>query len=370
MNHDEFDGLARALFEESDDALFLLDPDNGQILDVNAAAQRLTGLPLRSVIDTPVTDLYRLNAGRWAITFPMPARTVRLPYAEWGGLIRTFQGARVPADLTFTRLNTKPRPLAQVRVAPVGRGASEAPHMRSTSRLSPLVAAIPDCLWSAEVSERGEGRFHFLSPVVEQISGRTADAIGKSLSAWRDLIHPDDRPMWDESLARRRVGKSSQDEYRIVWPDGAVRWVRDDARATRTSTGRSVRLYGVFADITAWRQAETDLRRLAELVKSADDAIISESGDGRIVDWNRGAERLYGYTKEEMRAEPVLRLFAPEGAAVYTEAVRRLKAGEPTGVCATTQIRKGGERIAVSMRISPIGDDVDGISIVARDLNG
>src|SRR5947208_964157 len=108
MNHDDFEGLARALFEESGDALMLLDPDTGHVLDANAAAQRLSGFSLRAVIDTPVSHLFRLSGGQWAITFPMPARTVHLPYAEWGGQVRTFHGGRVPVDVTFTRLNVQP----------------------------------------------------------------------------------------------------------------------------------------------------------------------------------------------------------------------------------------------------------------------
>jgi PAS domain S-box-containing protein len=365
MNHDEFDGLARALFEESGDALMLLDPDTGRVLDANAAAQRLSGFTLRAVKGTPVSDLFRLSGGQWAITFPMPARTVHLPYAEWGGLFRTFQAARLPVDVTFVRLNVRPSPLALLRVreAPAPAGGAAGPV---GARLRHLVGAVADCLWSAEVTGPGEGRFHYLSPVVEKIAGRPADAVGKSLGGWRDLIHPDDRPTWDGALDRRRAGKPTQDEYRVVWPDGSVRWVRDDARPTRAAAGRAVCLYGVFADVTSWRRAEVSLRRLADLVDSAEDAIISQSTDGLIVDWNRGAERLYGYTKDEMQAQPVLRLFPPDAVQSYTDAVRRLRQGEPAPPCRATQVRKTGERIVVSLRLSPIGDD-EGVSIIARD---
>jgi PAS domain S-box-containing protein len=369
MNHDEFEGLARALFEESDEALFLVDPETGHILDANAAAQRLTGFSLRAVIDTPVSDFFRLPTGQWAIAFPMPARTVHLSYAEWGGLFRTFRGIRVPVDVTFTRLNAKPHAVALVRIREATGLAGQPPAGPAVPGLKHLVAAVADCLWSAEVTGPGEGQFRFLSPVVEKITGRSADAIGKPLQSWRELIHPDDRATWDEALERRRAGKGTQDEYRMECPDGSVRWVRDDARATRSSRGQSVQLYGVFADVTASRQTEETLRRLADLVETAEDAIISQSTEGLIVDWNRGAEQLYGYTKEEIRAKPMLRLFAPDGAQGYAEVVRRLKRGEPTGAYEVTQVRKTGERIAVSMRVSAIGDQSDHISIIARDVS-
>jgi PAS domain S-box-containing protein len=369
MNHDEFGGLARALFEESSDALLLVDPDTGNILDANGAAQRLSGFSLRAVVGAPVSDFFRLSVGRWAISFPMPARTVQLSYAEWGGLYRTFLGGNLPVDVTFTRLSAKPHPLAMVRIRQAIRPAPAPGDSPGGGQLKHLVAAVNDCLWSATASERGDGQFQFLSPVVEQISGRTAEAIGKRLKYWRNLIHPDDQAAWDEAFEKRQEGKATQDEYRIVWPDKSVRWVRDDARAIRAANGRSVHLYGVFANITAWRQGEITLRRLADLVDTAEDAIISQSTDGLIVDWNRGAERLYGYTKEEIKAQPVLRLFVPDEAREFAEAVQRVKRGEPSATYQATQIHKSGERIAVSLRISAIGREADSLSIIARNAD-
>ena len=284
MNHDEFGGLARALFEESDDALLLVDPGTGIILDANGAAQRLSGFPLRAVIDTPISDLFRLNAGKWAMTFPMPTRTVHLAYTEWGSLFRTFQGDRIPVDLTFTRINACPHPVTLVQI----RGATGQTGVTSLGaggpRLKHLVAAVADCLWSAKISARGEGQFHFLSPVVEEITGRSAETIGTSLRAWRDLIHPDDRSAWDDAFERRRAGKATHDEYRLVWPNGTVHWVRDKARVARAASAGAVWLYGVFADITERRQAQASLGRVADLVDTVQNATIRQSPEGVNVD--------------------------------------------------------------------------------------
>jgi PAS domain S-box-containing protein len=148
-----------------------------------------------------------------------------------------------------------------------------------------------------------------------------------------------------------------------------VRWIRDEARVARVAFAGSVWLYGVFADISGWREAEASQRRLADLVDFAEDAIISESADGLIVDWNRGAERLYGYTKDEVREKSVVRLFTPDGITDYREAVRRARHGEPAGPYRATQVCKGGERIEVSMRVSALGTE-GGISIIARGVHG
>jgi PAS domain S-box-containing protein len=105
------------------------------------------------------------------------------------------------------------------------------------------------------------------------------------------------------------------------------------------------------------------------LVDTAEDAIIGQTVDGLIVDWNRGAERLYGYTKDEVRTQPVLRLFAPDGVKEYTDAMHRLRRGEHTEPYEAPQIRKDGQRFVASLRVSPIGGragELDGISIIAR----
>src|SRR5947207_668449 len=116
----------------------------------------------------------------------------------------------------------------------------------------------------------GEGAYHYPSPAVELIAGRPADHFGKQMGRWRDLIPPQDQPRWDEGLERRRRGQATEDEYRLVWPDGSVRWVRDRARAVRALAGRTTWLYGVFTDVTERKKAEGPLHRLAELVDAAE----------------------------------------------------------------------------------------------------
>jgi PAS domain S-box-containing protein len=366
MNHDVYAGLARALFEESDDALFLIDPETGQILDANAAAQRMCGLSLRSILDSPLHDLFRGEGGERLIAFPMSGRKLSVPYADRGGLLIGHDDVNVPVDVTVTRLAVQPRALAlfQPRAA---FGYMSVSVMRP-ERLNRLLASAPGCLWSAALTQ-GHSQFIYLSPSIREVAGRSAGEFGKQLHRWREVIHPHDQTLWDDAMGRRRLGHATQVEYRVVWPDGSAHWIRDDARAVGAIAGRPVWLYGVFTDVTSQRQAELPVRRLAELVDTAEDAIIAQTMDGLIVDWNRGAERLYGYTKDEVRTQPVLRLFAPDGVKEYTDAMHRLRRGEHTEPYEAPQIRKDGQRFVASLRVSPIGGragELDGISIIAR----
>jgi PAS domain-containing protein len=131
LDYDEYQGLAQALFEESGDALILFDPKTTQVVDVNAAAQRLCGIGLRDLLSTPVAELFRADAREGLGSAAFPARKVHLPYAERGCLLRTFQGGVwVAVDVTVTRLAVKPRPLVLLTLcsAPgAGRPADGAP---------------------------------------------------------------------------------------------------------------------------------------------------------------------------------------------------------------------------------------------------
>ena len=126
-----------------------------------------------------------------------------------------------------------------------------------------------------------------------------------------------------------------------------------------------------IADLTERKQAEETMARLAAIVESSDDAIIAKSLDGGIFAWNDGAERLYGYTAEEVRGKSIAILIPPERAGELEEILEKLKKGERLLRYETVRVRKGGVRIDVSMTISPLRDKtgrVWGFSSIARDI--
>jgi PAS domain S-box-containing protein len=119
-------------------------------------------------------------------------------------------------------------------------------------------------------------------------------------------------------------------------------------------------------------KADNDARRtLAAIVESSDDAIISKTLQGVVTSWNRGAERLFGYTAEEMIGQPVSRLAPPDRVDDMPKILDRLRRGERVEHFETQRIAKDGRVIQVSLTISPIVDDIGqviGASKVARDI--
>jgi two-component system CheB/CheR fusion protein len=138
---------------------------------------------------------------------------------------------------------------------------------------------------------------------------------------------------------------------------------------------RDNRIDGVvitFVDITARKEAaDVIVRRLAALVESSADAIFSKDLDGTIRTWNRGAERLYGYTRDEAVGRSVQMLVPEDRAAEFATIMSRLNAGEHMEQLETERIRKDGQRVAVALTVSP-GRDSNGkvvsVSVIGRDI--
>ena len=124
-------------------------------------------------------------------------------------------------------------------------------------------------------------------------------------------------------------------------------------------------------DLAHRQQADDAIRRLAAIVESSDDAIVSKTLDGTITSWNRGAERIYGYTAEEAIGRPITMLCPRERVDETLHELQRAGRGERIEHYVTQRLRRDGVRIDVSLTISPVKDaegNVIGVSAIAHDV--
>ncbi len=127
----------------------------------------------------------------------------------------------------------------------------------------------------------------------------------------------------------------------------------------------------ILRDITARKLGEEARNRLAAIVESSDDAIISETLDGQIVTWNAGAERVYGYSASEAIGHPIRMLIPPELQDEEQQILDVIRRGGHVAHHETVRLQKNGSRIDVSLNISPIRDTegkIIGASKIARDV--
>ncbi|MCC7370941.1 MAG: PAS domain S-box protein [Chloroflexi bacterium] len=148
----------------------------------------------------------------------------------------------------------------------------------------------------------------------------------------------------------------------------------------RGLTAEEALLVGVIAEQTAARLASLSLRqpadeamrgRLVAIVESSEDAIIGKDLDGIITNWNSGAQRLYGYTPEEVIGRPISLLVPPNRPDELPSIMTRLRRGERIEHLETRRVRKDGVELDVSVSISPIRDGsgkIVGAASIARDM--
>jgi PAS domain S-box-containing protein len=125
------------------------------------------------------------------------------------------------------------------------------------------------------------------------------------------------------------------------------------------------------SELSRTKQAETSIRRLAAIVESSDDAIISKDIDGTITSWNQGAERIFGYVASEIVGKSVLTLIPPDRYHEEPVIISRLRKGERIDHYETIRRHKNGSLLRVSLTVSPMKGDngvVVGASKIARDI--
>lgn len=126
-----------------------------------------------------------------------------------------------------------------------------------------------------------------------------------------------------------------------------------------------------FRNVGERKRAEQNSSLLASIVESSEDALLSKNLSGRILSWNRGAERVFGYQAEEAIGQSIEMLIPPDRLQEEPRIIERMKRGERVEHFETVRVRKDGRRINVSLTISPLRDSegrIVGASKVARDV--
>jgi PAS domain S-box-containing protein len=238
-------------------------------------------------------------------------------------------------------------------------------------RLRITLASIGDAM----ISTDAEGRVTYLNGVAEALTGWTqAEAAGQPLPDVFHIVNEQTRQLAENpalKALREGVAVGLANHTLLIARDGTERPIDDSAAPMLDELGAPVGVVLVFRDVSERRRAEETQARLAAIVESSQDAIISKTLDSVIQTWNAGSERLFGYSAEEAVGRPITLLIPPERLDEEQEILARLSRGERIEHYETVRMAKDGRRIDISLTISPIRDAegrVIGASKVARDV--
>jgi PAS domain S-box-containing protein len=212
----------------------------------------------------------------------------------------------------------------------------------------------------------------YVSPQVEALLGYPAEEWIRNPSLLHETVHPDDveRVLADADRLRE-TGEALRSEYRYVAADGRVVWVLDETILVRDEQGTPLWVQGFLVDITDSKVAEETRARLAAIIESSNDAITSASPDLRFTSWNEGAERMFGYSAEEMLGQPITVLMPDERRDEAVELLGRVVTEARVAHLETIRRRGDGDVVHVAFTYSPIRDSsgkVVGISAIGQDV--
>jgi PAS domain S-box-containing protein len=236
--------------------------------------------------------------------------------------------------------------------------------------LGARLSAIVDSSDDAIISKSLDGVIRSWNRGAERIFGYRADEIiGQPMMT----LIPDDRKHEEFGiLDRLRRGERIDHFHTIrIRKDGSPVAVSVTVSPVRDSSGAIVGASKVARDIGIQKHAEHLQARLAAIVESSDDAIVSKNLDGIIQSWNRGAERIFGYTAEEIIGKSMLTIIPEDRKHEEVGILDTLRRGERIDHFETVRCRKDGTLIDVSVTISPLRDStglITGASKVARDI--
>jgi PAS domain S-box-containing protein len=227
----------------------------------------------------------------------------------------------------------------------------------------------------AVIATDGRGRVLFVNPVAEALTGwGEAEARGRPLAEVFVVVdeatrRPVESPA-EQVLATGRVVGLAGPTLLLARGGGEVP-IDDSAAPIVGGDGRTAGVVLVFRDVAEKRRAELLNERLAAVVESSDDIIASKDLDGVITSWNGGAERIFGYSAEEVVGRHVSMLMPPELVEDMPKILGRIRRGEKVDHYQTKRRRKDGAIIDVSLTVSPIrdaGGRIVGASKVGRDV--
>lgn len=237
-----------------------------------------------------------------------------------------------------------------------------------------LFNALPVAVYACEAPS---GVITFFNNQAARLWGRrprTGDSEERFCGAYR-LFYPDGAPLPHNRTPMARAlleGTTCRNqEVMIERPDGSRVTVLVNIEPVRDKTGRVVAAINAFHEVAPTSESEKAAAHLAAIVDSSDDAIVSKNLQGIIQTWNRGAERIFGYTAQEAVGQSITMIIPSERRHEEDEILRRLRAGERIDHFETVRVRKDGTLLDISLTISPVRDRqgrIIGASKIARDI--
>ena len=283
-------------------------------------------------------------------------------------LLLRMDGTGIPVIKSVARIKLGKRPvLVESFIDLSEQKKVERELHESKEKYRTLVEEIHDMIWLIDA----KGLFKYVSPRSITLLGyHPEDLIGHTPSEFISFE--------DANYIRDMFAKNFKEhkelhliETHTRHKDGRTIVLESSAIPYYSKNGALIGYRGVSRDITEIKKGEQVQALLAAIVTSSDDAVISEDLNHGITTWNRGAERIYGYSREEMIGTDSHKIVPGEEMGALHDIIDQVVKGEHVEHFNTFRIKKDGSNVEISLSLSPILDHrgkIVGIATIARDL--
>ena len=285
------------------------------------------------------------------------------------GILRDVQYTLIKKDQTPLRVELSATVSLGINEQPAGllsmvRDINERTRAQEALRASEekfrqLADNIREVFW---ISNPDKSKFIYVSPAFEHIWGQSCSTLYASPDKWIEFLHPDDRDRVVMNTRSQRIPHEYDETYRIIRPDGSIRWIQDRAFPIYDDSGNNYRIVGIADDITNRKEAldslaESEARKRA-IMQAALDCIITIDREGRIIELNSAAEKIFAFSRSKFIGENVIAVIPSSFKPWFVSGLANGFAGGKGPTLGSRiempALRADGSRFSAEFTITPI----------------
>lgn len=248
----------RRLFETAKDGIILLNAETGQVEDINPFLTQMLGYSHEEILGKKLSEIDSFKNITETRRLSEELQAKEYIHCEHL-MLEARDGKQIDVEFVSNVYTVDHQRIIQCNVRDITkRKRAEEALRESEERFKLIAESITEVFWMADVPIE---KMLYISPGYECIWKRTRKSLYQNPRSFIDAIHPEDREQVLANLEVQKDGKPFDHEYRIVWPDGTIRWIWDRGFPVSDMIGRVTRYVGVAQDITERKLAEEALQR-------------------------------------------------------------------------------------------------------------
>jgi PAS domain S-box-containing protein len=352
----ESEVLFREMADNIGEIFYSFDVINDRLLYANNAYEHIWGRSIQSIYEKPASYMDAI------VPEDLPAAVAAYEQQLSGGETNVeFRIVRPDGEIRWVHEHAVPVVDVLGRVERIvgtmrdvtDRRRNDEKIRENEERFRLISRATNEVIWDLDIATEHlwwNEQFHVCF-------GYSPSHFSYTLDAWKDLVHPADREAAISSFSEAIESdvESWVCDYRFRREDGSYANIQDRGYIKRDADGRAVRMIGSMSDQTQRMLVEEKLREQATLLDKAQDAILVRDLNNNILFWNPSAERLYGWTEEEVLGRNIHQALYRDETSFFAAVAQTLEEGEWTGVL--NQVSKDGMELIVEGRWTLVRDD-------------